>query len=112
MFTGCAMFPKIVPILGNIVTLVTFVISWEFGRKIVSHFAIFYTDTKTPKYFAIKNGKISVTNFSHRKNKGDHLSHKRVFDPFLKLFSGFENWTFLKMSKIHFPFGFLEKSCY
>ena len=57
-------------------------------------------------------GKISVTNFSHKKNKGDHLRHNRVFDPFLKLFLGFHFWTFLKMSKINFPFGFLEKSCY
>jgi hypothetical protein len=30
---------------------------------------------------------------------------------FSKLFSGFHFWTFLKMSKIHFPFDFMEKSC-
>jgi hypothetical protein len=30
---------------------------------------------------------------------------------FSKLFSGFHFWTFLKMSKIHFPFDFLIKSC-
>jgi hypothetical protein len=30
---------------------------------------------------------------------------------FSKLFSGFQFWTFLKMSKIHFPFDFMEKSC-
>jgi len=31
---------------------------------------------------------------------------------FLKLFSAFQFWTFLKMSKFHFPFDFSEKSCY
>jgi hypothetical protein len=67
---------------------------------------------KAPKDFAPKSVKFIITNFSHRKNKGDHLSHNRVFDPFLKLFWVSKNWTFLKMSKIHFPFGFLEKSCY
>jgi hypothetical protein len=30
---------------------------------------------------------------------------------FSKLFSGFHFWTFLKMSKFHFPFDFMEKSC-
>jgi hypothetical protein len=30
---------------------------------------------------------------------------------FSKLFSGFHFWTFLKMSKIHFPFDFMGKSC-
>jgi hypothetical protein len=30
---------------------------------------------------------------------------------FSKLFLGFHFWTFLKMSKIHFPFDFLIKSC-
>ena len=30
---------------------------------------------------------------------------------FSKLFSGFQFWTFLKMSKIHFPFDFMGKSC-
>jgi hypothetical protein len=30
---------------------------------------------------------------------------------FSRLFSGFHFWTFLKMSKIHFPFDFLIKRC-
>jgi hypothetical protein len=30
---------------------------------------------------------------------------------FSKLFLGFQFWTFLKMSKIHFPFDFMGKSC-
>jgi hypothetical protein len=75
-------------------------------------FSLIIGDKRNRQKIPQKSGKISVTNFSHRKNKGDHLRHNRVFDPFFKLFLGLHFWTFLKMSKIDFPFGFLEKSCY
>jgi hypothetical protein len=52
-----------------------------------------------------------LTKFSHKKNNCEHLSQKRVFTPFSKLYLVSKFWTFLKMSKFHFPFDFMGKSC-
>jgi hypothetical protein len=53
-----------------------------------------------------------LTNYFYTKKNCEHLSQKRVFTPFSKLFSVSTFWTFLKMSKFHFPFDFSGKSCY
>jgi hypothetical protein len=53
-----------------------------------------------------------LTNIFFVKIICDHLRQNRLFDPFSKLFSVSTFWTFLKMSKFHFPFDFSGKSCY
>ena len=59
-----------------------------------------------------KNGKKYRHKICNLKNKFVTISVKNAKKvPFSKLFSGFHFWTFLKMSKIHFPFDFMEKSC-
>ena len=59
-----------------------------------------------------KNGKKYRHKICNLKNKFVTISVKNAKKvPFSKLFSGFHFWKFLKMSKIHFPFDFMEKSC-
>ena len=47
--------------------------------------------------------------FDPSKKQPDHLRHNVTFGSFSELNSLSCFWTFLKMSKFHFPFGFLEK---
>ena len=46
--------------------------------------------------------------FDPSKKQPDHLRHNVTFGSFSELNSLSCFWTFLKMSKFHFPFGFLE----
>jgi hypothetical protein len=50
-----------------------------------------------------------ITFFLNANLKPEHYAHKPIFcNSVSKLFSGFQFWTFLKMSIFHFPFDFLE----
>jgi len=66
---------------------------------------------KSPKYFKAKMQNLASHFLQHRKNNCDHNDAKLKNESFSRLFSGFRFWTFLKMSKFHFPFYFWEKSC-
>ena len=49
-----------------------------------------------------------VTKFPNPKNNLHHIGHNVKKQCFLKLFSGSQIWTFLKMSIFRFPFYFWE----
>jgi hypothetical protein len=70
---------------------------------------------------AIYLSNIKISNFLQKKYAHKIFNSQKIIvtdtiknakkRSFSKLFSGFHFWTFLKMSKIHFPFDFMGKSC-
>jgi hypothetical protein len=78
------------------------------GRILLLNIAIYLSNIKFANFLRKKyahkfcnSQKIIVT---------DTIKNAKKWS-FSRLFSGFHFWTFLKMSKIHFPFDFMGKSC-
>jgi len=64
---------------------------------------------KDSRQKSAKFEKLASRFFQPQKKQSDHLRHNVTFGVFSELNSLSCFWTFLKMSKFHFPFGFLEK---